>query len=244
MGSRLTILTLAVVTLALAGLNVYQMQTAALSPVEVVSDRFLIHWSGNQETWRQQRWLGIPTYQMPMDMWVTQEILSEVKPTAIVEAGTFRGGSAALWAMILEHLVDDPIVVTIDISNGSKEARKLPISQRRVKYLIGSSTSPLIVEQVKELVAGRKVLVILDSLHTRDHVLAELRAYADLVPVGSYIIVQDGAICGHPVNPELCPGPYEAVEEFLAENDDYVIDHARERMMITANPNGFLRRVK
>ena len=88
------------------------------------------------------------------------------------------------------------------------------------------------------------MVLILDSLHTKDHVLDELRAYWQIVPIGSYIIVQDSVINGHPLAPWSGPGPWEAVEAFLKENNNFEIDKSRERFLVTNNPNGFLRRVR
>jgi len=191
------------------------------------------------------KWLGIPVEQNPLDVWVTQEIITELKPDFIIEAGTFAGGSAALWATILEQVNPNGRVITIDVTDQkSRRFRGTPILQRRVDFLIGSSTAPDIVEDVKRRVAGRPALVILDSLHTKDHVLNELRAYAPLVPVGSYIIVQDGIFNGHPIPTRTGPGPYEAVEAFLAESDAFVPDRNRERFLVTNNPKGFLKRVR
>jgi cephalosporin hydroxylase len=146
--------------------------------------------------------------------------------------------------MFLEHVNPEGRVITIDIEDESAEARELPISRRRVNYLIGSSTDPKIVEEVQRQVAGKRVLVILDSARYTDHVLDELRAYAPLVPRGSYIIVQDTAMNGHPTAPDYGPGPYEAVEAFLAETEDFVADRSRERLMMTSNPTGFLKRIR
>ena len=134
--------------------------------------------------------------------------------------------------------------ITIDVHDSMAEARKLPVVKRHVDSLLGSSTDPKIVNEVKRRVKGRPTVVILDSLHTKEHVLGELRAYAPIVPVGSYIIVQDSIFNGHPAPEGWGPGPYEAVEEFLKENDSFVADRDRERMMITFNPMGFLRRTK
>jgi cephalosporin hydroxylase len=186
-------------------------------------------------------WFGIRTLQHPFDLWVTQEILSEVKPDLVVEAGTYRGGSAIIWAMILEHLNPEASVITIDIKDiRADRAKQMPIAKRKVKFLLGGSTDPEMVADVKRRAAGKRVLIILDSLHTKDHVLEELRAYWDLVPVGSYIIVQDSAINGQRAG----PGPWEAVEAFMAENDHFEIDKSRERFLLTDNPNGFLKRVR
>jgi len=82
--------------------------------------------------------------------------------------------------------------------------------------------------------------VILDSDHSRDHVLDELRLYAPLVTSGSYVIVEDTNINGHPVLPQFGPGPMEALDEFLRESDEFSIDDQREKFFLTFNPRGFL----
>ena len=191
------------------------------------------------------KWFGIQTWQHPFDLWVTQEIMSETKPDLVVEAGTFRGGSSIIWAMMLEHINPSGSVVTIDVEDKrDPRAKAMPIYKRKVEFLQGSSTAPDIVAKVKERAKGKKVMMILDSLHTKDHVLEELRSYWSLVPVGGYIVVQDSAIGGHPIAPGRGPGPWEAVEEFLKENDHFVIDKKRERFLLTNNPNGFLKPVR
>lgn len=214
-------------------------------PDREVIDRFAVIFS---RPWARtvfaNRWLGIPTQQNPNDVWITQEIVFETKPQVIVETGSFRGGSAALYAMLLEQVSPGGRVISIDITDLTAAAKKLPIVQRSVDFLIGSSVAPEIVADVKRRTAGKRVMVILDSAHNRDHVLAELRAYAPLVPVGGYVIVQDSIVNGHPVWPDFGPGPYEAVEAFLAENDAFAVDPDRERLLLTLHPRGYLKRVK
>jgi len=237
---------LATTTAVFASLHLVQWgqsSSVELSDREI-AERFTVLWGHKGDTWRKNSFLGIRTLQNPLDVWITFEIIHEVKPDVIVETGTLFGGSAALWAMFLEQVNPEGRVITIDIENESAEARELPISRRRVDYLIGSSTAPEIVEEVRRRVAGKRVLVILDSLHNMDHVLDELRAYAPMVPRGSYVIVQDTAMNGHPTAPEYGPGPYEAVEAFLDETDDFVANRSRERLMMTNSPMGFLRRVR
>jgi len=193
----------------------------------------------------QNQWLGIQTWQHPFDVWITQEIMAEMQPDIVLETGTHKGGSALLWAMILENLPGDGRVVTIDIEDRRVEkALEHPLFQRRVDFLLGSSTAPAIVAEVKRRAEGKNVMVILDSLHKRDHVLEELRHYAPLVPKGGYVIVQDSTINGHPYNPDYGPGPWEAIEEFLRTDDRFVSDRSRERWLLTNNPTGFLKRVK
>jgi cephalosporin hydroxylase len=246
MNSRSWIGILATAAVVFAGLSLWQWQrspSVELSDREI-TDRFTEIWGYKDDTWRKNSFLGIRTLQNPLDVWVTFEIIHQVKPDVIVETGTFQGGSAVLWAMFLEQVNPEGRVITIDIENESAEARVLPISRRRVDYLIGSSTAPEIVEEVRRRVAGKRVLVILDSMHNMHHVLDELRAYAPMVPPGSYIVVQDTAMNGHPTAPDYGPGPYEAVETFLAETGDFVADRSRERLMMTNNPMGFLKRVR
>jgi cephalosporin hydroxylase len=237
---------LAIAAVAFTGLSAWQWQASSCDDLSdrEITDRFTVLWGHASDTWRKNSFLGIRTLQNPLDVWITFEIIHKVKPDVIVETGTHHGGSAALWAMFLEHVNPEGCVITIDIENESAEARALPISRRRVDYLIGSSTDPEIVEEVRRRVAGKSVLVILDSAHYMDHVLHELRAYAPMVPRGSYIIVQDTAMNGNPTAPGYGPGPYEAVEAFLAENKDFVADRSRERLMMTNSPRGFLRRIR
>jgi cephalosporin hydroxylase len=118
-------------------------------------------------------------------------------------------------------------------------------SHPRIAYLTGSSTSALIVDQVRTRVAGAsRVMVILDSDHKKDHVLDELRLYSPLVTKGSYLIVEDTNINGRPVFPGFGPGPAEAVDDFLSANTAFERDPSRERFLVTFNPGGYLRRVQ
>jgi cephalosporin hydroxylase len=193
--------------------------------------------------WNTTRWLGVISQQNPNDAWIHQEIIVDVKPDFIVEAGTLHGGSAALWATILQQVNPNGRIITIDIEDKAADAKKLPIVRQHVDFLIGSSTDPAIVAEVKKRVEGRKVLVILDSDHRKGHVLAEMKAYAPLVSVGSYLIVQDTNVNGHPVWADFGPGPMEAVQEFLASNQQFKPDEKAERLMFTLHPKGYLKRI-
>jgi cephalosporin hydroxylase len=199
---------------------------------------------GHVESLWGSQWLGIPTAQNPNDAWIIQEIISEVTPDYIVEAGTARGGSAVLWATILRHVNPDGKVITIDIEDSSAEAKKLDISQRMITFMLGSSTNPKIVAEISERVKGKKTLVILDSDHHKEHVLNEMKSYGPLVNVGGYLIVQDSNINGHPVYPTFGPGPMEAIDAFLASNSDFQPDAGREHFLYLTNPRGYLKRIK
>jgi cephalosporin hydroxylase len=237
---RRALLGLIVVT---SSLNLYQFLSS-----QYIIDRFHLLFYNNATTTWANTWFGVTTEQNPNDVWIHQEIIWEVKPDFIVEAGTLFGGSAALWATILEHANPEGRVITIDIEDKDRliqGARALPIVQQKVDFLRGkSSTDPEVVSEVTRRVRGHKVLVILDSLHTKEHVLDEIKAYSQLVNVGSYIIVQDTNINGHPVFIFFGPGPMEAVNEFLTTTDQFVVDKSRERLLFTMFPKGYLKRVK
>lgn len=193
--------------------------------------------------WAQVRWLGVPAYKNPFDLWVYQEILHETRPDLIIETGTAHGGSALFLASVCDALSRGR-VVSIDSSDFSA----LP-KHPRVNYLAGSSTDPDTVARVRALIRpGERVMAILDSLHSRGHVLAELRAYGPLVTPGCYLIAEDTNINGHPVHtdypPDQGPGPFEAVEAYLRETDRFEPDPAREKFLFTFNPRGYLRCVK
>jgi cephalosporin hydroxylase len=188
----------------------------------------------------QQRWLGHDIIKTPMDCWVYQEIIWETKPDFVIELGVMFGGATHFYASILD-MVGHGEVLGIDVSL----AKAKPAQSSRIRYLEGSSTAPEMVEQVRGIVAGKRVLVIADSDHEKNHVLAEIRAYAPMVNVGGYFVVEDSLndVMGyHPVPNE---GPKAAADAFLAENDDFVLDRRwGERYIMSLNPNGFLLRVK
>jgi cephalosporin hydroxylase len=178
--------------------------------------------------------MGVSTLQNPTDLWILMEIMYEMKPDLIVEAGTFHGGSAGLWAILLEHMNPNGRVITIDIDDRrDKRAINWPISKRKVDFLLGSSTDPAIVADVHRRAKGKRVMVILDSLHSKEHVANELKAYSPLIPVDGYIVVQDTE-----------SGPLEAIDEFLAANDSFVADRAKERYSDTNTVRGYLKRIR
>lgn len=190
------------------------------------------------KTWDNTYWLGVLTSKCPLDLWIYQEIIFEMKPDVIIETGTAHGGSALFLASMCD-LVNNGKVITIDIEN-----RKVS-KHNRITYLIGSSTSKEIVETVENLIKNKdKVMVILDSDHNKTHVLNELKIYSKFVTKSSYLIVEDTNINGHPVIPDFGPGPMEAVEEFLKENKNFAIDKIKEKFLLTFNPKGYLRKVK
>jgi cephalosporin hydroxylase len=201
-------------------------------------DLYYRRWlSGNSDTINLS-WFGHQVLKCPLDMWLYQELLVRTRPDIVVETGTWCGGSALYMAMVLEQIGHGK-VITIDID---------PKPQRpehpRINYLTGSSTDPQIVAQVRNAVGTDRTLVILDSDHSAAHVHQELLAYRGFVQVGDYLIVEDSNVNGHPVWPDFGPGPMEAIDKFLSETDEFVVDERCERFLMTLNPRGYLRRIR
>ena len=191
----------------------------------------LIYNRGGMDT----NWMGIEMGKYPNDLLIYQEIIYSTKPDVIVECGTDKGGSALFFAHIFD-IIGKGEVITIDIDD------KNPPQHKRIKYLVGKSTSNEIFQQVKEAVQGKRVLVVLDSDHDKGNVLKELNLYHGLVSEGCYLVVEDSNINGHPVHKNFGAGPMEAITEFLKGHDEFEIDKNCERFLITTNPNGYLRR--
>ncbi len=191
------------------------------------------------ETWANTWVLGTRIEKCPTDLWFYQELIHELRPDVIVETGTRFGGSAR-WFAALCDLVGNGRVITIDIDDSVPNRPVHP----RITYLLGSSADPKIATAVRaQINAGESVLVVLDSDHTAAHVLGELQALADLVTAGSYLIVEDTNVNGHPVLPQFGPGPMEALDEFLQNDQRFRIDTRNEKFYVTFNPRGCLRRL-
>jgi cephalosporin hydroxylase len=201
---------------------------------EVVAFHELYH-EHRAQTWENTYWLGIRCSKLPFDLWVYQEILHERRPDLIIETGTAYGGSALFLASICD-LLDHGRVVTIDV-------RELPRPQHpRVTYRLGNSADSDLAASI-QVDDGERVMVVLDSDHSAEHVLAELHLYASLVTQGDYLIVEDTSVDGHPAFSDFGPGPMAAVEQFLAEGHPFEVDESREKFLFTFNPRGYLRKV-
>lgn len=205
---------------------------------EAIVDQFhRLYYCDGAQTWRSTRYRGVEIQKCPLDLWIYQEIIHEVQPDLIIETGTAQGGSAYFMADFLTT-VGSGQVVSIDIDTSPVRP-----THPRITYLAGSSTDPAIIDEVRRLIDPHNVvMVLLDSDHRHDHVRAELDLYAPFVSPGSYLIVEDTNIAGHPVQTPIRDGPHEAVVDFLAGNAAFVVDPTRERLMMTFNPSGYLRR--
>jgi len=182
--------------------------------------------------WVQNSFLGFPIQQNPLDLQIYQEILTTVRPTAVIQTGVARGGSLLFFATILDALHIPPDVLVIGIDNTEFEECKA-LSNKRIRIIIADSIHPNTIQLIHSLVADGTALVSLDSCHAQDHVLKEIYAYRDLVAVGSYLVVEDININGHPVLPNFVPGPWEAVNQFLPTDTRFINDGLWEKNYLT-----------
>lgn len=214
-------------------------------------------------------YLGLPIIQYPQDIIAMQELIWKIKPDLIVETGVARGGSLIFSASMLAMLdyaeavnTKTPlnptaskrkvIGVDIDIRDHNREAIQAHPLSHKIELIEGSSIANEVIEKVQKHADGyQNIIVCLDSNHTHDHVLAELKAYSQLVPLNSYLVVFDTVIeyldeANFPDRPwGIGNNPKTAVDEFLNDNKNFEIDcHIDAQLQISVAPSGFLKRIK
>jgi cephalosporin hydroxylase len=200
-------------------------------------------------------WMGRPIIAYPQDMIAMQEIIWEIKPDLIIETGIAHGGSLVYYASLLELIGGAGFVlgIDIDIRKHNRELIESHPMSKRIRMIEGDSTSEDIAKKVYDLSKDKKrVIVCLDSNHTHDHVLKELKLYAELTTVGSYCVVFDTIVeelpadympGGRPWNPGN--NPKTAVSEFLKVNNKFQVDKCIDnKILISVAPDGYLKRIK
>ena len=195
-------------------------------------------------------WLGLPIIKFPNDILVMQEIIWKVKPDVIIETGVARGGSLIFFASMLKLIKKNWKVIGVDIDIRKKNRiaiQKHFLYKKNIKLLEGSSTSDEIIKKLKKYLTRKKVLVVLDSMHTEKHVLKELELYSKLVSKDSYLIVEDTCVELFPKNHfknrpwNKGNNPMTAVKKFLIKNKNYSIDETiSAKIGITESPMGYL----
>jgi len=198
-------------------------------------------------------WMGVPIIQLPADTMATQEVIWATKPDIIIETGVARGGSVIFMASLLEVIGKGKVVgVDIDIRAHNRLAIESNPMTKRITLIEGDSVDPEVLRQVRaEIPEGARVMVVLDSDHSRDHVLAECRAYGDLVTPGCYMVVAD-TLVGHMDEDKTSRKrsqlwykgnePLSALNDYMAENDRFEVDEALNgKLVLSSSPGGYLR---
>jgi len=173
------------------------------------------------------------------------ELISKVRPSVLIETGTHCGGSALDFAEMAALLGQPCSVITVDINP--------KLAYRPADYditpVVGYSTDRRVAGTVSSVLRDKlsrkpgPVIVTLDSDHSQENVARELEIYSPHVTPGSYLIVEDTNVNGHPASPDHGPGPWEAVHDFLSRNQGFQIDLSCQRHLLTFFPDGWLRRI-
>lgn len=202
----------------------------------------------------QSTWMGEPVLNLPQDMFAIQEVIYNTKPEYIIEVGQAWGGGLLFYASLLDlyggkKVIGIDIFIPEDLKKRLNSKKKL---KNKICYVNGDSTSSEVFEKIKKLIKNsKKVMVILDSNHTHDHVLNELNLYSDLVTKGNYIICCDTIVEFIPKqihrNRKWGPknNPFTAMKSFLTKNKRFKIDNQiNGKYLFSCHPKGYLKAVK
>jgi cephalosporin hydroxylase len=196
-------------------------------------------------------WLGVPIIQTPEDMILMQELIFKIQPDFIIETGIAHGGSLIYYASLLELLGKGKVIgIDIEIREHNRKVIEKHPMFKRIELIEESSISEETIEKIRKMVPKNcKVIVCLDSNHTKGHVLKELQLYHRFVSFGGYIVVFDTitskmARLGTCNKMYINNSPKEAVENFLKVNNNFKIDKHYNRLYISYSPNGYLKRIK
>ena len=201
-------------------------------------------------------WMGVPIIQMPADIIATQEVIWKTKPDIIIETGVARGGSVIFMASLLKLIGKGKVIgVDVDIRNHNRESIEGSLVSNQIILVEGGSVDKSTIEKVKSFIPkNSKVMVVLDSDHSREHVLAECRAYGDFVTPGCYLVVADTLI-GH-VTEENAPRkrskvlfegnePLSALRDYMKETEIFEIDEEiNGKLVLSSSPGGYVKRKK
>lgn len=199
-------------------------------------------------------WLGVPSIQFPSDLIVLQELIYNRKPDIIIETGVAHGGTLLFYSSILKILKKKFKVIGIDIKikkeNKKKIYRQKNLS-KNIRLIETSSTNINTINKIYRISKNKKVMVVLDSNHTHEHVLKELNLYSKIIKKNDYIVVMDTItefidqkFINKKRNFKKGNSPYTAVTEFLKKNNNFVIDKLYEnKSFFCGAQNGFLKKI-
>lgn len=196
-------------------------------------------------------WLGIPVIQTPEDLILVQELIFRTKPDFVVETGIAHGGGLIFYASLLELIGHGKVIgIDIEIREHNRKAIEAHPLFKRIELIEASSISDDMINALRQkMPKGSKVLVFLDSDHTKPHVLKELELYQEFIIPGCYIVIFDTitsllADAGVADKKYINNTPMEAVREFLSKNDNFVVDKEFNKLFVSYSPDGYLKRIK
>lgn len=198
----------------------------------------------HQKHLHPRNYRGLLMLKNPFDLIVYEEIIYDIKPTIIVEVGGLAGGSAIWIRDCAQNFFGSNHTKVISIDLNSETTKNIEKFNRNNDLIgiTGDCNFSNVINKVKQHISTQDVVMVIeDSTHYYDHTINVLNNYKDIVTVGSYFIVEDGICDILPFGP--VPGPMRAVENWIVNNPNYIIDRNRERYIMTYNPKGFLKRI-
>jgi cephalosporin hydroxylase len=199
-------------------------------------------WYYDSHVWEQITYRGVPILKWVGDLWNYQEIVHRLRPQLIVEFGSWNGGSSLYFADLLQRAGTNGKVLTVDVD--FSRLHDSPRSHPHIEWMQASTADHVVAARIQELrrTMPGPAFFIIDSDHSKPHVLAELENIRSVTTTGDYVIVEDGNINGHPVLPGWGDGPYEAIAEYFSRySDDYEHDEKQEsKFGFTFAPQGYL----
>lgn len=224
---------------------------AMASDTELRRDALRVLVQADRYRWiHQTNWFGEPILNLPQDIFALQEIIFNTRPRFIIELGVAWGGSLLFYSTLMEVLGGERVIgvdtyIPDDLRERLSSYGKLSAKLRLIQ---GSSIEQDTVRQVQAMVGDcREVVAVLDSYHTHDHVLRELRLYSPFIGKGFYLVCGDTIVEDIPEQKHRPrpwrPGnnPKTALREFLKENDRFEIDRKLDsKLLFTCNPGGYL----
>jgi cephalosporin hydroxylase len=221
-----------------------RLASALLRPFLRFSPLLYHFWYYHNYVQGTTQWMGVSTQKSVSDMWNYQEIIFNLKPSLIVEFGTCRGGSALFFAGLMRQMGHPFRVFSVDVS--SSLITPVAAADKDIELMTVSSTDVSVTSRIKTLRMEfpGPIFAILDSDHSKAHVLNEMLSLRDVLHAGDYLIVEDANVNGHPVLLGHGPGPYEAMSEYFKRfPDDYRRDPEREKKFgFTFATKGYLMR--
>lgn len=218
-------------------------------------DNLTLDWilkSAEREYTYHFTWMGRPIIQFPQDMIAMQELMWKIRPDLVVETGIAHGGSLVYYASLCEMMGHGEVLgIDIDIREHNRTEIETHPMFKRIRMIEGSSIDDTIADEVRKSARDKRILLVLDSNHTHNHVLRELELYTPLINIGSYAVVFDTIIESMPATsfPNRPWGvgnnPKTAIEEFMKNNDRFEVDAAiSDKLLITVAPGGYLKCIK
>lgn len=200
---------------------------------KIIKDFSALYYEQSRQTWGNTRWRGVPVLKAPTDLWIYQELVEQLRPDLIIETGTCYGGSALFLRDMLDTIFKSGHVMSIDITHEHVASKA---KAEGITYITGSSVAEATIAQVKQYINYayvQRTIVMLDSDHSKDHVLKELALYAPLVTVGGVLIVEDTNV----------EGPFQALQEWAPAHPEFRFEPMCEKFMLTFNRGGYFERI-